>query len=223
MTATTNLNGQRVNLDISDLQPIGLCNTCDTDDALFNIPDSFWDLRNDFFCTNCKSRPRERALFSVLESHFPLWYKMDIHEHNPIFRGLSNKLKMHNTKYSYSHNKEHADTVDEKHYVNGNLEKLDIAKQSKDLFITQDVLNTTDNVIKSLKEIKRVLKPGGAHVFTIPFIKGANRTDGQEYGYDLIQLILKETGMFSFIHTIDDSRYAIRGLYNDVVVSFKQK
>ncbi len=221
MSEVANLNGQRVNLDISDLQVIGICNTCDIDDALFNIPDSFWDLRNEFFCTNCKSRPRERALFSVLETHFPLWYKKELHEHNPVFRGLSVKLKGHNMNYSYSQSKGQADGVDAK-YVKGSLEKLDIPSKSKDLFISQDVLNSVDDLVKCLKEVERILKPNGAHVFTVPFVKGANKTKDREFGYDLLKTILKETGMISFVHAIDDARYGIRGLYNEVVVSYKQ-
>jgi SAM-dependent methyltransferase len=41
-----------------------------------------------------------------------------------------------------------------------------------DLFITQDVLEHVFHPEKALKEIMRVLKPGGAHVFTAPKHRG---------------------------------------------------
>ena len=39
--------------------------------------------------------------------------------------------------------------------------------ESFDLFITQDVFEHVMEPNKAFKEIERVLKPGGAHVFTV--------------------------------------------------------
>ena len=39
--------------------------------------------------------------------------------------------------------------------------------ESFDLFITQDVFEHVMTPNKAFKEIERVLKPGGAHVFTV--------------------------------------------------------
>ena len=41
--------------------------------------------------------------------------------------------------------------------------------ESFDLFITQDVFEHVMEPNKAFKEIERVLKPGGAHVFTVPW------------------------------------------------------
>ncbi len=57
-------------------------------------------------------------------------------------------------------------------YVNGirneNLEHLSFPDNVFDILINSDVLEHVSNLNNSLAEIKRVLKPGGFHVFTLP-------------------------------------------------------
>jgi len=57
-------------------------------------------------------------------------------------------------------------------YVSGirneNLEHLTLADNTFDVVINSDVLEHVSDLGKALSEIKRVLKPGGFHVFTIP-------------------------------------------------------
>jgi SAM-dependent methyltransferase len=57
-------------------------------------------------------------------------------------------------------------------FVNGirneNLECLTFSGNKFDLLINSDVLEHVNDLDKALSEIKRVLKPGGYHVFTIP-------------------------------------------------------
>jgi SAM-dependent methyltransferase len=57
-------------------------------------------------------------------------------------------------------------------YVNGvrheNLEHLTFPDNKFDIVINSDVLEHVGNLEKALSEVKRVLKPGGFHVFTIP-------------------------------------------------------
>jgi SAM-dependent methyltransferase len=55
-----------------------------------------------------------------------------------------------------------------------NLEKMTFANESIDLHITQDVVEHVFHPSKVWKEIERTLKPGGAHVFTVPIV---NKTD----------------------------------------------
>jgi ubiquinone/menaquinone biosynthesis C-methylase UbiE len=50
-----------------------------------------------------------------------------------------------------------------------NLENLTFACNSFDIVITEDILEHVRNYRKALSEIHRVLKPGGKHIFTIPF------------------------------------------------------
>lgn len=51
-----------------------------------------------------------------------------------------------------------------------NLEKLTFPDNSFDLFISQDVMEHVFDPEAAFKEIARVLKPGGAHIFTAPLI-----------------------------------------------------
>ncbi len=55
-----------------------------------------------------------------------------------------------------------------------NLENLTFLDNSFDLVITQDVFEHISNPEKAFLEICRVLKPGGYHIFTIPFHEGKN-------------------------------------------------
>ena len=50
-------------------------------------------------------------------------------------------------------------------YMCQNLESLLYEDESFDLFITQDVMEHIFEPSKAFKEIARVLKPGGAHIF----------------------------------------------------------
>ena len=49
------------------------------------------------------------------------------------------------------------------------LEQLSFADEAFDLVLTEDVLEHVRHPAAAFKEIYRVLKPGGYHVFTIPF------------------------------------------------------
>ncbi|MFA5074243.1 MAG: class I SAM-dependent methyltransferase [Nitrospirota bacterium] len=51
---------------------------------------------------------------------------------------------------------------------NENLEQLTFADNTFDILISSDVLEHVGNIEKALSEIKRVVKPGGFHVFTVP-------------------------------------------------------
>jgi SAM-dependent methyltransferase len=53
-----------------------------------------------------------------------------------------------------------------------NLESLSFPADRFDLVITQDVLEHVRNLENALKEIRRVLKPGGYHIFTVPVHEG---------------------------------------------------
>ncbi len=50
-----------------------------------------------------------------------------------------------------------------------NLERLTFPDASFDLFITQDVLEHIFDAQAAFREVARVLRPGGAHIFTVPF------------------------------------------------------
>ena len=57
------------------------------------------------------------------------------------------------------------------------LENLTFQDEAFDLFVTQDVMEHIFNPAKAFSEIARVLKPGGAHIFTTPLINKHNPSE----------------------------------------------
>ena len=53
---------------------------------------------------------------------------------------------------------------------------MTFADESFDLFITQDVMEHIFDPAKAFQEIARILKPGGAHIFTVPLINKENQS-----------------------------------------------
>jgi SAM-dependent methyltransferase len=148
----------------------GYCHCCRSK-AVFEITGPW--LRDEYLCLSCRSIPRQRHLQLILDTYFPGWESQQIHESSPS-NGLIGQLC---PGYSYSF------YFDEEHIgqdVNGrrceNLEHLTFADRSFDLFLTQDVFEHVFDPAKAAKEIMRVLKPGGAHVFTAPKHKGMRKS-----------------------------------------------
>jgi len=150
----------------------GRCPTC-THDVTF-IARSPW-LRDHYICSNCGSVPRERALMLAIEMFFPNWRNLTIHESSPAERGsslrLSRECKYYVPSQFYPDKKSGS-------YVKGirceNLEALTFADESVDLHITQDVMEHILRPSRAFGEIARTLKPGGAHVFTVPLVNKHN-------------------------------------------------
>jgi len=155
----------------------GYCPICEQK-VLFSSQ-SEW-LRDHFLCSNCNSIPRERALMHVIQTYFPDYEKRAIHESSPGNRGVSPKLKNHCPQYSSSHFYQDLPLA-EYHPIQGHrcedLENLTFEDASFDLFISQDVLEHIFDPGKAFQEIARVLKPGGAHVFTVPLVNKANTSE----------------------------------------------
>ena len=137
-------------------------------------------LRDHFICSNCGSIPRERALMQVIKTYYPNYRDLKIHESSPGIRGASIKLKSECRNYSTSHYYNDL-PLGKYHPIHGHrcedLENLTLANEDFDLFITQDVMEHIFKPDKAFSEIARVLKPGGAHVFTVPLINKNNRSE----------------------------------------------
>lgn len=126
-------------------------------------------LRDNYFCITCKSIPRARALIHVLETHMPGWRNLSIHESSP---GSPSSDKMRRECPGYTSSQFFPDTAPgayKKDIRCENIEALTFKDSHFDLFITQDVLEHVFSPEKALKEIARVIKPGGAHVFSVPW------------------------------------------------------
>lgn len=146
----------------------GLCPTCQRK-VTFKARGKW--LRDYYLCPNCKSKPRERALMRTLEMYFPDWKEKIIHESSPINRGASIRLAKECQHYQPSQLFTDIPLGSDKNGVRcENLEQLTFLDESVDLHITQDVMEHVFNHESVFREIARTLKPGGAHIFTVPIV-----------------------------------------------------
>jgi Methyltransferase domain len=133
---------------------------------------SLW-LRDFFRCDLCGSIPRERAFMSAIEMFYPHWQMLSIHESSPAQSGASLRLKRDCTDYTASFFDPNV-PLGANHPDHGfrceNLEHLTFPEESFDLFLTQDVFEHVFHPDRAIKEIDRVLKPGGAYIMTVPIV-----------------------------------------------------
>ena len=146
----------------------GHCTICDRS-ATFIARDPW--LRDHYKCTRCHSIPRERALMAVLREKYPDWRTKTIHESSPGNRGASKRIAMECPQYIPSHlfDGEPAGAMVGR-YRCENLEQMTFADESIDLHVTQDVMEHVLRPDRAFAEIARTLKPGGAHIFTVPLV-----------------------------------------------------
>lgn len=146
----------------------GYCSTCNRETSF--LAKEAW-LRDHFLCESCGSIPRERALMHVLEQFYPDWRNLIIHESSPGNRGASVRLKKECKAYMPTQyfSKQQSGSV-----FNGmrceNLEAMSFESNSIDLHVSQDVLEHIFHPQEAFQEIARTLKPGGAHIFTVPLV-----------------------------------------------------
>ena len=126
-------------------------------------------LRNHFMCARCNSIPRWRALIHVLGEFVPKWRELTIHESSPG-GAASSKLAAECGNYTPTY---FFTDVAGGEYKNGyrceNLELQTFPDASFDVVVTQDVLEHVFDPAAAFKQVARTLKPGGVHVFTIPW------------------------------------------------------
>jgi SAM-dependent methyltransferase len=147
----------------------GYCLTCDSETTFYSKNE--W-LRDYYLCKKCKSIPRERALIFCLERSYPDWRNLCIHESSPSFRGASVKIKEHCRNYvsSYYFPDFPLGEIHPSGFRNENLECQTFPDESFDIVVTQDVMEHVFDPARAFSEIGRVLKPGGAHVFSVPLV-----------------------------------------------------
>ncbi|BDU20203.1 methyltransferase [Dyella sp. GSA-30] len=140
----------------------GYCPCCRRD-STFTIHGPW--LRDEYLCDRCESIPRQRHLVRILDTLFPQWRESVMHESSPSLPILANQCP----GYTYSHYFPDVQPGSKKNGVRcESIEGLTFADNSLDLFVTQDVLEHVFHPDVALREIHRVLKVGGAHVFTAP-------------------------------------------------------
>jgi SAM-dependent methyltransferase len=156
-------------------QNMGYCFSCGRN-TQFVARDDWW--RDHYRCDHCGSIPRERALMYCVEKFFPNWRDLIIHESSPADRGASKRLR-HEAK-NYIPSQYFPDIplgTMHKSFRCENLEKLTFLNNSIDLHISQDVFEHIFDPAQAFREIARTLKPGGAHIFTVPLVNKNSPTD----------------------------------------------
>lgn len=152
----------------------GLCPTCQRK-VTFTARNKW--LRDHYLCPHCKSKPRERALMRALEMFFPDWKEKVIHESSPINRGASVRLASECRGYIPSQLFGDTPPGQDKNGMRcEDLGRLTFADASIDLHVTQDVMEHVFHPEAVFREIARTLKPGGAHVFTVPIVNKHRRS-----------------------------------------------
>ncbi len=150
---------------IVHLPPVRTCLLCKK--KTFFFVEGPW-ARENFRCVRCGSIPRWRALYSVLETQFPGWRELKIHESSP-YGAVSRKLEDECISYTQTH---FFPDVEGGVFYNGvrceNLENQTFSDGVFDIVITQDVLEHVYNPQNVCEEIFRTLKDGGVHIFTVP-------------------------------------------------------
>jgi SAM-dependent methyltransferase len=145
------------------LKTSGFCHCCRKDTTFFSNHE--W-LRDNYLCTNCGSLPRERHIQRVLDTVFKGWESKLLHESSPS-NDLIKQFCGSNYSCSQLPNDQGVQAF-EMDCLAENLEFLSFPDETFDLFITKDVLEHVFNPDIAIREIMRVLKKGGAHVFTAP-------------------------------------------------------
>ncbi len=152
------------------LQREGWCPICEKE-VTFSSKQAW--LRDHYLCSGCGSIPRERALMHVIQTRYPNWRELRIHEGSPGHRGASVKLReqcKHYTATQYDPKLDFGKTHPTLGYRSEDLEKQTFADEEFDLVITQDVMEHIFDAQAAFREIHRTLKPGGAHIFTTPLV-----------------------------------------------------
>lgn len=154
----------------------GYCPICEAD--VYFQAENEW-FRDYLLCSSCGSIPRERALMQVIKFYYPNYKELTIHETSPCNRGASTKLTRECTNYSQSHyfSMLTPGTVHSQYGIrNENIENMTFPEASFDIFISQDVMEHIFNPSCAFKEITRVLKSGGAHIFTVPLVNKGKKS-----------------------------------------------
>lgn len=134
----------------------------------------------------------------VLGKYFPNWRDLQIHESSGNWMGASLKLLRECKNFTLSQYDPEigfGNFHERRRYISQDLCHQTFETQSFDLVITQDVFEHIFEPDKAIREIARTLKPGGAHICTVPIVRkaDASRRRARMQGDHIIHLLPEET------------------------------
>ena len=158
---------------------VGKCNICGNSTIFICI--DVQAIRNNMYCPFCQSSSRKRHVAKLLidklipnvssladvrlnnEFNNLNIYNADV---NDAFYQVLHKYTSYSCS-SYIPNIKIGTEIQEKVFCQ-NLEKLTFADENFDVVITEDVFEHIRDFKKGFREVYRVLKKGGYHIFTVP-------------------------------------------------------
>lgn len=170
----------------------GMCNICGCDTSfIYNERESF---RESLFCFHCKTISRYRSIakgilraileLTSIEAAQSIWQlpsvnntSLRIYDTQRSFYGLRStypipdllsKCKWITVETSVYNPSKPLGSKLSPNQSNQNIEKLTYADSSFDVVITSDVMEHVRLDDEAHREIRRVLKPGGVYIFTVP-------------------------------------------------------
>jgi hypothetical protein len=226
----------------------GHCTVCESE-TIFYLRERW--IRTGLRCIRCESRPRQRALFHILDAKFPKWRTVRIHECSPMDVVLE-RFRRDCPGYVPTHflPKIELGTVRDG-FRNETLEAQTFDDGSFDIVITQDVMEHVFDPRAAFSEIARTLVPGGVHVFTVPWhywketvVRARRRPDGAvehllppqyhgnpfddggslvvtDWGRELPDVIRECSGLVTEIFRPDDAKLGTTGPFMEIFVSRK--
>jgi SAM-dependent methyltransferase len=208
-------------------------------------------VRDTLRCIRCRSIPRWRAIVHVMELEFPGWQSLSMHESSPggaasakFARGCAHYVGSHYFPGVAPGSMERGMRCE-------NLEQQTFADASFDLVVTQDVFEHVLHPEQGFQEIARTLKPGGAHVFTVPWyywkkatvvraveengvirhllppeyhgnpIDASGALVVTDWGIDFVDIVERCSGLKTTVHQLWDPRIGVEGDFREVFVSRK--
>ncbi len=227
---------------------LGWCPICEAT-SLFVWTGAF--LREHYRCLRCYSIPRWRAVIHVLGTLLPHWRDLAIHESSPA-GAASQKLQAECKHYLPTHFWPDVPPGQTQYGVRcEDLERLTFPDDSFDLVVTQDVFEHVLQPAKAFAEVARTLRPGGAHLFTVPTYPGTRTRvraepapDGirhlvepayhgnpisdqgslvvTDWGDDLVDFVYEHSGLTTTVYLVRDRRLGLDGTMLEVFVSRKR-
>jgi SAM-dependent methyltransferase len=226
----------------------GYCPICEKK-TIFIEFDSW--LRDNYKCAGCLSIPRNRALVRTLNLFAPDWKKLVIHE-SSASAPLEPFFKNSAPAYTASQYYDDVPRGDQKgQYRSEDISNMTFEDNSFDLFITSDVFEHVFEPEKAFSEIARVLKPGGMHIFTMPWYPEMKESEPRAYlkdgkvfqikepiyhgnpvseegslvtfdwGLDFCDIIYKSSGMTTTIYVEKNRDMGLDAAFSEVFISRK--